>query len=81
VGVEHPLLSEAIVAFVERKPGATLTAAELRRHARGMASFMRPLHYVLLEPGQMPMNRAAKSDYLRLREMAKAEAGKLGWGP
>ena len=81
VGVEHPLLSEAIVAFVEQKPGATLTAAELRRHAKGMASFMRPLHYVLLEPGQMPMNRTAKSDYLRLREMAKAEAGKLGWGP
>jgi acyl-CoA synthetase (AMP-forming)/AMP-acid ligase II len=79
VGAEHHLLSEAIVAFVEKKPGAKLTVAELRRHARGMASFMRPLHYIVLEPGQMPLNRAAKSDYLRLRELASEAAEQLGW--
>jgi fatty-acyl-CoA synthase len=79
VGVEHPLLAEAIVAFVEKRPGADLSAPELRRHARGMASFMRPLHYVILEPGAMPLNRAAKSDYVRLREMALVEAARLGW--
>jgi acyl-CoA synthetase (AMP-forming)/AMP-acid ligase II len=79
VGTEHRLLSEAIVAFVEKKPGAELTVAELRRHARGMASFMRPLHYILLAPGQMPLNRAAKSDYLRLRELALEAAKQLGW--
>ncbi len=81
VGVEHPLLTEAIVAFVEKKPGAELTAAELRRHARSIASYMRPLHYVILEPATMPLNRAAKSDYVRLREMARAEAARLGWLP
>jgi hypothetical protein len=70
--VEHPLLAEAIVAFVEKKPGVELTTAELRGHARGMASYMRPLHYVILEPGAMPLNRAAKSDYLRLSEMARS---------
>jgi acyl-CoA synthetase (AMP-forming)/AMP-acid ligase II len=80
VGVEHPLLSEAVVAFVEKKPGIDLTTAELRRHARGMASFMRPLHYVILEPGTMPLNRAAKSDYVHLRQLAEIEAEKLGWG-
>ena len=79
VGVEHPLLSEAIVAFVEKRAGVELTAAELRRHAKGMASFMRPLHYVILEPGAIPLNRAAKSDYVRLRESAETEAEKLGW--
>jgi fatty-acyl-CoA synthase len=79
VGVPHPLLTEAIVLFVETRPGAELTAGELRRHARGIASYMRPLHYVFLEPGAMPINRAAKSDYVRLREMALAEAAKLGW--
>ena len=79
LGVEHPLLSEAIVAFVEKRPGAELAVPELRRHAKGMASYMRPLHYVLLEPGQMPLNRAAKSDYVRLREMAGEAAKKLGW--
>ncbi|MFB3777592.1 MAG: class I adenylate-forming enzyme family protein [Bryobacteraceae bacterium] len=79
VGVAHQLLSEAIVAFVEKKPGVELTVAELRRHARSLTSYMRPLHYVILEPGSMPLNRAAKSDYLRLRETAELEAKKLGW--
>jgi acyl-CoA synthetase (AMP-forming)/AMP-acid ligase II len=81
VGVEHPLLAEAIVAFVEKKPGVELTPAELRGHAKGMASYMRPLHYVILEPGAMPLNRAAKSDYLRLSQMARAERDRLGWNP
>ncbi len=79
VGVEHPLLSEAIVAFVEKKPAVELTVSELRRHAKGMASYMRPLHYVILEPGGMPLNRVAKSDYFRLQEMAGEVAGRLGW--
>ena len=70
VGAPHALLSEGIIAFVERKPGARLEGAELKQHARGMASWMRPLHYVLLEPGCMPLNRAAKVDYVRLSEMA-----------
>jgi acyl-CoA synthetase (AMP-forming)/AMP-acid ligase II len=77
VGAEHRLLSEAIVAFVEKKPGVELSPAELRQHARGMASYMRPLHYVLLEPGQMPLNRAAKTDYVRLSEMARQEVDRL----
>ena len=79
VGVEHPLLSEAIVAFVEKRPGVELTVSELRRHAKGMASYMRPLHYVILEPGGMPLNRVAKGDYFRLQEMAREVAGRLGW--
>jgi len=77
VGVEHRLLSEAVVAFVERKPGADFTIAELRRHAKGIASYMRPLHYVILEPGQMPLNRAAKIDYVRLSERAREEVDQL----
>ena len=77
VGAEHRLLSEAIVAFVEKKPGVELTAAELRRHGRQLISYMRPLHYVVLESGGMPINRAAKSDYARLKEMAKEEVERL----
>jgi fatty-acyl-CoA synthase len=70
VGVPHPVFTEAIVAFVERKPGADLTVAELKRHARGLATYMRPVSYVMLDPGGIPLNRVAKTDYLRLREMA-----------
>ena len=77
VGMPHAVFSEAIVAFVEKKPGAQLDLPELKRHARGMASYMRPLHYVLLEPGGMPLNRVAKIDYVRLAEMARAEVDAL----
>ena len=73
VGVEHAVLSEAIVAFVEKKPGTELSIPVLEKHARTLASYMRPRHYVLLEAGQMPLNRAAKADYVRLLEMAKRE--------
>ncbi len=76
VGVEHPTISEAIVAFVESKPGAALTRAELEKHARTLPPYMRPRHYVLLEPGQMPLNRAVKADYVRLAEMARQQFAK-----
>jgi acyl-CoA synthetase (AMP-forming)/AMP-acid ligase II len=72
-GVEHAVLSEAIVAFVEKKPGADLSVPMLEKHARRLASYMRPRHYVLLDPGAMPLNRAAKADYVRLHDMAKRE--------
>ncbi|HUD98252.1 MAG TPA: class I adenylate-forming enzyme family protein [Bryobacteraceae bacterium] len=77
VGHEHRMWSEGIVAFVERLPGAELTETELRKHARGLASYMRPLHYVILEPGTMPMNRTAKVDVTRLRQLARDEVARL----
>ena len=77
VGHEHRMWSEGIVAFVEKHPGADLTETELRKHARGLASYMRPLHYVILEPGTMPMNRTAKVDVTRLQQLARDEVGKL----
>ena len=77
VGVEHPIWVEAIVAFVEKRPGVDLSEAELRRHARSLTSYMRPLHYVIVEPGQLPLNRVAKVDSLRLKEMAEEEVREL----
>jgi len=77
VGVPHPIWVEAIVAFVEKRPGVELTEAELRKHARSLTSYKRPLHYVIVEPGQMPLNRVAKIDTLRLRELAEVEAKNL----
>jgi fatty-acyl-CoA synthase len=77
VGVPHPVISEAIVAFVETRPGSGVERSQLERHARGLASYMRPHHYVLLEAGQMPLNRMAKADYLALRERAFEETEAL----
>ncbi|HPT28538.1 MAG TPA: class I adenylate-forming enzyme family protein [Bryobacteraceae bacterium] len=77
VGVEHALWSEAVVAFVEKLPGVDLTEVELRRHARGLTSYMRPLHYVILEPGTLPLNRVAKVDAMRLKDLALEEVRRL----
>jgi fatty-acyl-CoA synthase len=77
VGVEHPIWMEAIVAFVEKASDAALTQAELREHARKLTAYMRPLHYVILEPGQLPLNRVAKVDMMKLKAMAEEEAHRL----
>ncbi len=83
VGMDHEVWIEAIVAFVEKKPGVELTAAELEAHAGAIAAYMRPSHYIILEPGQLPLNRVAKTDYVRLDELAREEVGRLraegGW--
>ena len=73
VGHEHEIFSEGIVAFVETQPGTELTVDELRTHARELAAYMRPLHYVILEAGGLPLNRVAKTDYVVLKQRA-AEA-------
>jgi len=77
VGHPHRLWSEGIIAFVEKRPGADLTEAALRKHARSLTAYMRPLHYVILEPGAMPLNRTAKVDVVRLQELAKEEVTRL----
>jgi len=77
VGVEHAIISEAIVVFVEKKPGAELTMQMLEKHARGLASYMRPRHYVLLDAGKMPLNRVAKANYMVLQDLAKREVEAL----
>jgi len=83
VGMDHDVWVEAVVAFVEKKPGEELTVAELEEHAQGIAAYMRPLHYVILESGQLPLNRVAKTDYVRLHEIAQEEVAQLraegGW--
>jgi acyl-CoA synthetase (AMP-forming)/AMP-acid ligase II len=83
VGHQHDLVGEAIVLFVARRAGQELSRARLEAHAQGIASYMRPTHYVLLEAGGFPLNRVGKSDYQRLKQMAAAEVERLrslgGW--
>jgi acyl-CoA synthetase (AMP-forming)/AMP-acid ligase II len=80
VGVAHEVISEAVVAVVEKKTGVELSLPALDRHARSLPSYMRPRHWILLDPGQMPLNRVAKPDYLRVQEMARQEIAKLRAG-
>jgi acyl-CoA synthetase (AMP-forming)/AMP-acid ligase II len=77
VGVAHAVASEAVVAVVEKRPGIELSRQELDRHARSLPSYMRPRHWIILEPGQMPLNRVVKPDYGRAQEMAREEIARL----
>jgi len=84
VGVAHDVFSEGIVAFVEKKPDVVLTFEELEAHAKEtLAAYMRPLHYVLIESGEFPLNRVSKTDYVTLSEQAMQEVEHLradgGW--
>jgi len=71
VGAPHEVFTEGIVLFAEKKAGATLTLADLEEHAKGVAGYMRPSLYIILEAGQMPLNRVAKTDYVELKNQAK----------
>jgi len=83
VGVHHNVASEAVVAVVERKPDAELMAQELDRHVRTLPSYMRPRHWIVIEPGQMPLNRVGKPDHMRVQQMANEAIAGLraegGW--
>ena len=77
VGVPHAVVYEAPVALVERRPDIELTVQELDRHARTLAPYQRPRHWILLGPGQTPLNRIAKPDYLRAQQIAREAIDKL----
>jgi len=77
VGVAHEVISEAVVALVEKRPGVELTTQELERHARSLPTYMRPRHWIILEPGQVPLNRVVKPDYGKAQEMARQEIAGL----
>ncbi len=83
VGAPHDVFGEGVVLFIDPKPNTDLRREELELHAKGIASYMRPLHYVVLTPGTLPLNRVAKTDYVSLKARAVAEVEKLrahgGW--
>jgi len=83
VGQPHDIFTEGVVLFVEKKPGVELTVLELGAHAKEIAAYMRPSHYIILEPGNLPLNRVAKTDYVVLKNEAskaiEALRSKGGW--
>ncbi len=77
VGVAHEVAGEGVVAMVEKRPGVELTVPELERHTRALANYMRPRHWMIVEPGQMPLNRLGKPDTKRAQEVAREEIAAL----
>jgi len=72
VGVEHEVFSEGIMAFVESKEEKAITPEEVLAACSDISAYSRPSHVVILKPGEIPLNRVAKTDYLNLRERATA---------
>lgn len=70
VGVPHEVFTEGIVAFVEKKQEMELLAREVMEVCLNIASFKRPSHVEILEHGDMPLNRVAKTDYVELKARA-----------
>ncbi|MFA6032379.1 MAG: class I adenylate-forming enzyme family protein [Myxococcota bacterium] len=77
VGAEHEIYSEAVMLYVECAEGQVVTEEEVKKAAQELASYSRPSYIEILKTGQMPLNRVAKTDYLILREKAKATVAKL----
>jgi acyl-CoA synthetase (AMP-forming)/AMP-acid ligase II len=77
VGAEHEVFSEGIVAFVEPAAGVTVTVNDVLAACRDIAAYARPSHIEIVAPGDFPLNRVAKTDYLELRERAKAVVAHL----
>lgn len=71
VGAPHAVFSEGIVLFVERHAEVEVTLDELHDHAGGIAAYMRPNHIEVFDPGEFPLNRVNKTDYVTLRERAQ----------
>ena len=69
VGVPHEIFTEAILAFVEKIDGSTqLSEKEITEVMGELAAYKRPSHIEILNPGEIPLNRVAKTDYLLLKE-------------
>jgi len=83
VGAKHDVFTEGVVCYIEKKPGSDITVEEVNKASEGMASYKRPSLVILLDAGQMPLNRVAKTDLKVLSEMAKTATEDLrkngGW--
>lgn len=77
VGAEHSIYSEAIIAFVEAKEGVSIKEDDVYDACRDIASYSRPSYVVILKPNELPLNRVAKTDYLKLKEMVSELVSKL----
>ncbi|MDD5171032.1 MAG: class I adenylate-forming enzyme family protein, partial [Syntrophales bacterium] len=78
VGVEHHIFSEAVMAIVESAdPLNPVTPADVLAACDDIAAYARPSHVEILRPGEMPLNRVAKTDYVELKKLANGIVARL----
>ena len=71
VGAPHDVFTEAIIAFVEKKPDVDLAPEDVIEACKKIASYKRPSHVEILPPEGMPLNRVAKTNYVTLKAEAE----------
>jgi long-chain acyl-CoA synthetase len=72
VGVPDPIFGEAVVAFIELKPGATLTPEQVLEHSKArIASYKKPKHVFFVDA--LPRNSTGKVLKTELRTRAARE--------
>ena len=72
VAKPHPKWGETPLAFVELKPGASVTAADLVAHCKGLLAGYKVPREILFEP--IPKTSTGKIQKFQLRERAKSAA-------
>nr|MDO8108726.1 class I adenylate-forming enzyme family protein [Candidatus Sigynarchaeota archaeon] len=70
IGVPHDVFTEGAMAFVEKKEGAVLSLTDVTKVCKDMAAYKRPNHVVILNEGEIPLNRVNKTDYIALKKQA-----------
>ena len=79
IGIPHPVWIEAVVAVVVPKPGASVTADDLKAHAHGrLASFKVPKAFALVE--SLPKNPSGKVLKRELRQQYAHLADSISGG-
>lgn len=77
VGVPDPVWGEAVVAFVQLRPGISITPEEIREQCRGkIAGFKIPKHVWILEAQDWPILPVGRPDKHTLRKMAAERLGR-----
>jgi fatty-acyl-CoA synthase len=77
VGIPHEIFTEGIMVFVEKKEGTNLSPADVIKACKDMAAYKRPSHVVIVNEGEIPLNRVNKTDYMILKKQAQRIADEL----
>jgi len=78
IGVEHNIFSEGVMVFVENIDSqCAVTPEDVMKSCDDIAAYSRPSHVEIVKPGDIPLNRVAKTDYLELKKKAKEIIEKL----
>lgn len=72
VGAPHKIFVDGVFAFVQLKPGSSVTREDILEYCKGIASYKRPIHVDFWPVDQQfPMNKTGKVNVMELIDRAK----------